>query len=302
MYGWTFDEAWFDIGDDEQLLEADNCCARRAACRCARRTPRTDRRTICAKLSQTRDGFRRSVGSVDRRSPPAVAVRLVRRAPGRALRALSRRASAARAAAGARAAGRRRPGRSSAAASAPVGASRSPRLGRRSPTPAPCDRSCRAWKERGLRRLAPTWRGELVAATCSQPDRRGHRHVDPGRSGSAARAQPSSGRAARARARAALGARRTARCSAAAGRCSDRPGSPTRGRRANVQGAFAAVRAAPAHVAARRRRLHDRRDRRAPPPRRSARRGAQLGRGGHLRTGSSVTSEQGSNTPPRRRR
>ena len=61
VYGWVFDATWYDIGDHEQLLEADN------RLRAAAGLPERDRLladlddrgrigTFVAKRSQTRDG------------------------------------------------------------------------------------------------------------------------------------------------------------------------------------------------------------------------------------------------------
>ena len=147
---------WYDIGDHEQLLEADNRFRREQGLpERAAYTPTSH--TFGAKPSQTRHAVARSVGRVARRPPPAAPLRLLWWAFPHALLWLPRPAAPARGRRAAPAAARRRRGPSNAAANAQGAGWPSPPRARPSSTPGLRGRSC-----------AP---GRSAASATSQPVR-----------------------------------------------------------------------------------------------------------------------------------
>ena len=244
VYGWAFDDGWFDIGDHEQLLEADNRLPSRArACPSARR--------VLARLAVTHSAQRRhrhvtrspvawSAWLVDLLLPPrcvscgaACGARSALRCRARAAAARGRRAARRCGAPTAwpvercrECAGRRLAFASARAAVAYAG---------------PARPLVRAWKERGLRHARSLRRRARRRAR-----RRGRRRTSspisrPTRSASSTRGHHPAERLARELGRA-LGARP---CAPLLDRAARRPSGRRRcrcaERRRNVRGAFAAV-------------------------------------------------------------
>ena len=260
-----FDGDWFDIGNHEQLLEADNRLRARSGL--PARTPYSPdehaRPATTRFTSRHRHvtRLRRSVVGVARRSALAPSLRLLRRCRRHALPGSAARAAAACGRRAALAAARRPPGRSSAAASAPAAGSRSRRRAQRSPTPGRRGRSSARGRSAGSAGSRPS------------PPSSSSRHVERPAADVIAYIPPDADAAARSagdhpaeRLAAELGAslglaaapllvpRRGDACAqaGAAPRAERRRERPRR-----VRGA---TRRVPRDRAARRRRLHDRRD------------------------------------------